>query len=189
MFEMRTDTQAEDIINLLVEDPLRQAKGRYLAEHKPAALELLIEKMDLVTERGKIACDGERGRARADQGHLLSIWRKWPLGHVRKRIFTIIGRNTLESANSNGLLVDPPAPTGGLARPVTSTPENTGKHIGIPVDHVCLGIAPFGDQTNILRHRRMGWTCILAVHHLVEILGIFYVSWFQKGRSLNAENS
>jgi hypothetical protein len=91
-------------------------------------------------------------------------------------VVLIVSGDTLQTAYSNRFLVDTPTPAGGFARTVASPAEYPGKHIGIPVDHIRLGIATLGDQPYILRHRRVGRTGVLAVHHLVEVLGIFDVS-------------
>ena len=73
MFEMRVNAEVENVINFFIEHRFRQAKRRDLAEHKTAALVLLVKEMNLVTERGQIARDGQRSRAGADQRDFFAV--------------------------------------------------------------------------------------------------------------------
>src|SRR6185437_14293188 len=89
----------------------------------------------------------------------------------------LVGGDALEPANGYrlGFLGDflhtaPPA--GRLAGPVAGAPEHTGKDVGMPVDHIGVGITPRRDQPDIFRHRRVGWTGPLAIDDLVEVSGI-----------------
>src|SRR6185312_5178922 len=77
-----------------------------------------------------------------------------------------------QPADRHRLLLDPSAPAGRLARTVAGAPENSREHVRLPIDHVGVGIALRRDQPDIFRHRRMGRTGPLAIHHLVEIFGI-----------------
>ncbi len=91
MLEMRVDPQVEDVIYFFVEHGFRQAKRRDLAEHKAAALELLVKQMDLVTERRQIACDGQRSGPGADQRDLFAVRRKRRLRHKVLDLAFIVG--------------------------------------------------------------------------------------------------
>ena len=53
-------------------------------------------------------------------------------------------------------LLDAAAPAGGLARTVASAPEDPGKHVRFPVDHVGVAVAARGDQADVFGDRRMG---------------------------------
>ena len=73
MFEMSMDTEPKDVVNFLVEHAFGQTKRRDLAQHKPAAFVLLVEKVDLVTERCEVARDGQRSGPGADQRDLFAV--------------------------------------------------------------------------------------------------------------------
>ena len=90
----------------------------------------------------------------------------------------IIGGDTFQSTDRNRLFVNASAPTSRLAWAVACSAEDPGKHIGIPVDHVRLGVSPSGDQADVFGNRRMRGARVLAVDDLMKILGILYVSWF-----------
>ena len=76
---------------------------------------------------------------------------------------------------ATGSCSTPSAPASRLARPVAGAPQHAGKHIGMPVDHVGVGVTPRRDQPDIFRHGRVRRTCPLAVHDLVKVIRILGV--------------
>ena len=62
------------------------------------------------------------------------------------------------------------APARWFARPVAGTAEDSGKHVGFPVDHVGVAVAARCDQPDVFRNRSMSRTGPLAIHDLVEVV-------------------
>ncbi len=169
----------EDVVHFLVQHRQRQAERRYLAAHHAAAGELVVVDVDAVTQRREVAGHGERGRTSADQRNTLAVFRLGTFGMRSVISILVVGGDALEAADRHRLLLHPAAPTGGFAGSVAGAPENARKHVGVPVDHVGVGVALRGDQADVLRHRRVRRTGVLAVDYLVEILGIVDVGGFQ----------
>jgi hypothetical protein len=140
--------------------------------------------MDLIAKRSKIACDRKRCGSGADKGDLFAVRFERPLWHQALNVAFIIGGDTLEAADRDGLLFDAAAAAGRLARAVAGSAKDAGKHVGIPVDHVRLGVAAFGDEANVLGNRRVRRACVLAVDYLVEIFRISDVGGFHLVRPL-----
>src|SRR5215217_1625009 len=61
------------------------------------------------------------------------------------------------------------AAAGRLARSVAGPPENPREDVGLPVDHVGIGVPPLGDQADVFWNRRMGRAGPLAIYDLVEV--------------------
>ena len=66
------DAQRPDLVELLVEQVGRQAVGRNAVAQHPAGLLLLLEDLDLVTERAQVVGSGETGRTGADDADPLA---------------------------------------------------------------------------------------------------------------------
>jgi hypothetical protein len=61
---------------------------------------------------------------------------------------------------------------GRLARAIAGATEDPGKHVGSPVDHIGVGVAPCRDQPDVFGNRRMRRARPLAIHHLVKVVRI-----------------
>src|ERR1700738_3749559 len=93
-------------------------------------------------------------------------------------VVLLVGGDTLQAADRYRFgfdvpafaLLHAPAATCRLTRPVTSAAENSGKDIGLPVDHVGVAVTPGGDQPNVFGHRSMGRTRPLAINDLVKVI-------------------
>ena len=142
--------------------------GDLRADHA-ARLRILVEHHAMITERREVTRDGERGGAAADQRDALAVFLRRRLGQPRADIVLVIGGDALQAADRHRLVLDAHAPAGRLARPVTGAAENSRKHVGVPVDHVGVGIAARGDQPDIFRDGRMRRASPLAIHDLVEV--------------------
>src|SRR5262249_33603539 len=70
------------------------------------------------------------------------------------------------------LLLDAAAPASRLARPVAGAPEDSRKHVGLPIDHVGVAIATRRDQPDVFRDWGVCRTSPLAIHDLVEVVRI-----------------
>src|SRR5258706_1695388 len=90
-----------------------------------------------------------------------------------------VGGHPFEPANGHGFVsLQPPAPAGGLAGTVTGAPQDAGKDVGLPVQHVGVGVAPLGNHPDILRHVRVRRAGPLAIDNLMEVIGISGIGGF-----------
>ena len=167
--EVHHGAEAGDVADFLVDHFFGQAEARDLAADHAAGLLVAVEDVDLVAERREIARDGQRGRAGADAGDLLAVLRRraWAGGGD---IVLVVGRDAFQAADRDRLLFHAAAPAGGLARTIAGAPEDSREHVGLPIDHVGVGVAPGGDQADVFGHRRVGGTRPLAIDNLVEIV-------------------
>ena len=139
---------------------------------KPPPRGLAVEDVDLVAERREVAGHGQAGRAGADAGDALAVARLGDRRQQRAHLALVVGGDALEAADRDRLLLDAAAPAGGLAGAVAGAAEDAGEDVGVPVDHVGVGVPAGRDQPDVFRHRRMGGARPLAVHDLVEVVGI-----------------
>src|SRR6185437_16083126 len=82
----------------------------------------------------------------------------------------VVGGDPLQATNCNRFRLDSPAPAGRLAGAIARPSEYPRKDVGLPVDHVGVGISPFGDQPDVLRHRCVRRARPLTIDDLVEVL-------------------
>jgi rhodanese-related sulfurtransferase len=92
----------------------------------------------------------------------------------------VVGGDALQAADRDRLLalaavrrfvLDAAAPTRRFAGAVAGAPEDAGKDVRHPVDHVGLAVAAGGDQANVFGNGRVGRACPLAIDDFVEIVG------------------
>ena len=95
----------------------------------------------------------------------------------------VVGRDALQPADRDRLLLDPAAAAGRLARAVAGAAENAGKDVRFPVDRPGLAEAAVGDQPDVFRHRRVRRAGPLAIDNLMKIVGITDVGRLQLGFS------
>ena len=68
--------------------------------------------------------------------------------------------------------LDAAAPARRLARPVAGASEDSRKHVRLPIDHVGVAVAAFGDQPDVFGHGRVSRAGPLAVDDFVEVVRI-----------------
>ena len=173
--EMTLNAHVEDQVHLLLQHVRRQPESGNLAAHHAAARRILLEQMHLVTERQQVPRHRQRRRPRPQERDALAVLGGGHPGHVRPDVALVVGRHSLEPTNGNRLLLSAHPAAGGLAGPVAGAAENAGKDVAVPVEHVGFGVALLGDQANVLRHGGVRRASPLAVHHLVEVVGILDV--------------
>jgi hypothetical protein len=190
------DTELGDVADLLVDDLLGQPETRHLAAHEAAGLDLAVEHRDGVALGGQIARHGERGRPGADAGHPLALALLGRRGHQRAHALALeVGGDALQAADRHRLglgevfLFDPAAPAGRLAGPVAGAPEDAGEDVAHPVHQIGLVEAALADQADVLRHRGVGRTGPLAIHHAVEVIRIVDVCGLHAQGSGNSVRS
>ena len=159
-----------NVAAFFVDDGIRQAEFWNLRADHAARFRILVEDHAMVAKRGKIAGDGERGRAAADQGYAFAIFLGCGLWQTVANVVFVVGRDSFQAANSHRLLLYACAPARWLAGAVARATENSRKDIRAPVDHVRVGIPAVCNQTDIFRDGRMCRASPLAVHHLVEVV-------------------
>src|SRR4051812_10658270 len=115
MFEVSVDAEIENIIDLFVENPLRQAKGGYLAQHEPAAFVLFIEQVQLIPERCQVSRNRQACRPGPDQSNLTPVRFERGLRHEMFNVVLVIGSDPFETADGNRLFIHTSAATGRLA--------------------------------------------------------------------------
>src|SRR5205814_1529523 len=118
----------------------------------------------------EIACDGQRGRAGADQRDALAVLLLRDGRQISANVALVVGGDPLQPADRHRLGFDPAAAAGRFARPVAGAAEDAGKDIRLPVDSPGFAIALLGDQPDVFRHRRVCRTGPLAIDDLVEIV-------------------
>ena len=166
------DAEIEDVVALLVDHLVGQAELRDLRAHHAAGAEVAVEHDAFVAHRREIARDGERGGARADQRDALAVALalRDRLRQPRRDVFLVVGGDALQPADRDRLLLDAAAPAGRLARAVAGAPEDPGKHVGLPVDHVGVAVAARRDQPDVFGNRRVRGAGPLAIDDLMKIV-------------------
>ena len=179
MVEVGVYTHIEDVAGLFVEYRLGQAKGRDLRTHHATGFVPFVVQVYLVAQGCQVAGYGQGGRATADQRYLFAVAVHRHLRHARRNFALVVGRYTLEAADSHRLLrlVEPAAPAGGLTGSVAGATQNAGEYVGLPVDHIGVSIPAGCNQPYIFRYRGMRGAGVLAVDYLVEIFRIPNVCW------------
>src|SRR5262245_43065719 len=163
-------SKVKNVAAFLIDHGIRQSEFRNLRADHAARFRILIENHAVISERGKVASDSERGRAAADQRDPLAVlFYRW-LGQALAYVVFIVGRDSFQAADRHRLLLYADTPAGRLARAVAGAPQNSGKNIGTPVDHVGVGVTPLCDQADIFGNRGVRGTGPLAVHDLVEVI-------------------
>src|SRR6266446_1793792 len=179
------DPQIEDVAHLLVDHLERQAEARDLRPDHAAGARILVEDGDLVAERSEVARHGERGRAGADAGDLLAV-RFAFLGKPWADVVLVVGGHSFQTADRDRLglgvvlFLDAAAAARGLARPVARAPEDAGKHVRFPVDHVGVGVTPCCNQPDVFGNGSVGGTGPLAIDNFMEVVGILDVCRLQR---------
>ena len=136
----------------------------------PPALRILIEHHAVIAERRQVARDRERGGAAAHQRDALAVLDGRRLGQPVADIVLVVGGDALQAADRDRLFLDAAAPAGRLARPVAGAPEDSGKHVRLPIDHVGVAVAACGDQPDVFGDGRVCRTGPLTIHDLVEVV-------------------
>ena len=114
--EAGLDAEIEDAVDLLVDHRFGQAEARDLRAHHAAALGVAVEHHAVIAERRQIARDGQRGRAGADQRDALAVLLRRGWRQIAADVALVVGRDALQPADRDRLLLDPAAAAGRLAR-------------------------------------------------------------------------
>ena len=178
-----------DVAHFLVDHQFGETEVRDLGADEAAQLGILVVDHDLIAQHGEIARHGERGGAAADAGDALAVLLR-RLGHAGLDAVVVleIGGDALEAADRDrlllavhqGLVLDPAASAGRLAGAVAGAAEDSREDVGLPVDHVGVGISPVGDQPDVLGDRGVGGAGPLAVDDLVEVIRILDIGRLQQ---------
>src|SRR5690606_20953354 len=112
---------------------------------------------------------------------LFAVRRKGPLRHQMLYFALIVCGDPLEPTDGDRFLFHTAAATGGFARTVARPAQNAGKNVGVPIDHIGLGVAALGDQSYVLGYGCMCRAGVLAIDYLMEVFGIVNIGRFQLG--------
>src|SRR5205814_8996539 len=140
--------EIEDVVALLVDHLVGEAKFWDLRAHHAARAEVAVEHDAFVAHRREIARNGQRRGPCADQRDTLAVLFLDLLRQALANVFLVVRRDPLQPADRHGILLDPAAPAGWFARPVAGAPEDSGKYVGLPIDHVGVAVAALRDQAN-----------------------------------------
>src|SRR5262245_468755 len=171
------DAQIEDVAHFLVDDLHRQAEARNLRPDHAASAGVLVEHGDVIAERREVASHGERCGAGADAGDALAVSLLRLGGQPVADVFLVVGGDALQPADRDRLgffgiaLFDATAAARGIAGPGKGASENSGKHYGVPVDHVGIAVATRGDQPDIFGDWSVGRAGPLAIDDFMEVVG------------------
>jgi hypothetical protein len=192
------DTEPENIARLLVDDFFRQAELRDLGAHHAAGAGVAVVDHHFIAERCEVARDGERGGAGADAGDAPAILL---LGRLRQQaadVLLVVGGDSLQPADGDRLLaavavrrflLDAAAPARRFAGAVARSPEDAGKDVRHPIDHVGVAVAAGGDQADVLGDGSVGGAGPLAINDFVEVVGRGDVGGLQDERILSWNES
>ncbi len=169
------DATIEDHRDLLVQHLARQAERRHVRAHQPARLGVTLEDHDLVAQRREIVRHRQRGRPGADAGDAFPVLFRGNRGKEAADIVAQVGRDTLQPADRDRLLIDARPPACRLAGAIAGASEDSRKHVAVAVQQIRFGVLPLGDQPDVLRHIRVGRTGPLTIDHLVEVTRVFDV--------------
>ena len=134
--------------------------------------------MHFVSEGQQIPSNRQRGRPGTNQGNTLAIFFGGHMGQVRSDIPFVVRCSAFEATNRHRRFLGANTPTGRLARTITRSPQYTGKHIGVPIEHVGFGITLLRNQADVLRNRRVCRTGVLAIDYFVKVVWIKNICWF-----------
>jgi hypothetical protein len=164
-------------IHFLVQHRFGQAEFGDLGAHHAAGIGIAVIQHDFIAQRQQVARHGQRSWPGANQRHALAVLLRRGRGHARLHIILVVGSDPLEAADGNrlGLLgdfFDAATAAGRFARTVAGAAQHAGKHVGMPVDHIGVGITPRRYHADIFGNRGVGGAGPLAVHDFVEVVGI-----------------
>src|SRR5690606_32928868 len=134
---MSVNSHIGDVIDLLIQDAFGQAERWNLRTHHSTPFVPFIEKMDFIPFRGQVAGDGEGRWSSTDKSHFFAIFNGWCSGHQGFDFSFVVRGHPFEAADGYRffILLDSSTPARWFTGPVTGTTQDTGKHIGFPVDH------------------------------------------------------
>ncbi len=162
----------ERVADLLVDHFVGQAEFRDLAAHHAAGARIGIEHDNLVADRRQIARDRQRRRPRPDAGDPLAVPRRRRLRQQGLDVLLPVGRDPLQPADGDRLLLEASPPAGGLARAVAGAAEDAGKDVRLPVDQIGAVMVALRDPADVFRDRRVSRAGPLAVDDLMVIVRI-----------------
>src|SRR5580698_6462387 len=164
------DAEIENVIAFLVDHAFRKTEFRNLRTHHAAGFWILIEHDAFIAHRGKVPCHSERGRATAHERDALAVLLFDGLRHPVLDVTLEIGGDALQAADRDGLSLDASAAACGLTWAIAGAPENSRKHVGVPVDHVGVAVTPRRDQPDVFRNWRMRRTGPLTIYDFMEVV-------------------
>ena len=98
--------------------------------------------------------------------------------HAMLDVVLEVGGDALQAADRDRRFLDAAAAAGRLARTVAGASQNSGKHVRLPIDHVGVAIAAFGDQADVFGNGGVRGTGPLAIDHFVKVVGRRDISRF-----------
>jgi hypothetical protein len=83
-----------------------------------------------------------------------------------------VSGDAFQAADGDGFGVQTSAATGRLTRPITGSAEYGRENVGLPIQHVSIGISSLRNEPDVFRNIGVGGTSPLAIHYFVEVVRI-----------------
>src|SRR5260370_14290367 len=126
----KLNPEIEDVIALLVDNGFRQAESRDLRADHAARFRILVEHNAVIAERRQVSRDRQRCGSAAHKGDALAVLDRRGAGQAVADVVFVVGGDALEATDRDGLPFHADTPAGWFARPIASTPEDSGKYVG-----------------------------------------------------------
>src|SRR5204862_5737263 len=101
----KLDAQIQDVTDFFIDHRFGQTEFGNLAADHAARLRVAIEYGDLVTQWRQVTRHGERGRPGSDASDALAIVRLRRLGQEMPDVVLVVGRDALQAADGDRLLL------------------------------------------------------------------------------------
>jgi len=122
---------------------------------------------------------GQAGRAGPDAGDGLAVPHRIGRRHAAVQLALVVGGGALEAADGDRFFLDAAAAAGRLARTVAGPPEDSREDVGLPVDHIGVGVPTLGDHPDVFGDRGMGRTGPLTIDHFMKVIRRLDIRRFQ----------
>jgi len=106
--------------------------------------------------------------ARADQRDSFTVLRLGRLRQTRAHVAAVVGRDALQAADRDGLLLHPATSARGLARAIANTAEDRRENVRLAIQQIGVVEAAESDQPDVLGHVGMRGAGPLAIDDTVE---------------------
>src|SRR5882757_6254177 len=81
-----------------------------------------------------------------------------------------VGGDALQPADRNRCFLDASAAARRLAGTVAGSPQDSGEHVRLPIDHVGVAITPLSNQPDVLGNGCVCGTGPLAIDYFMKVI-------------------
>jgi hypothetical protein len=169
------DAHVQDDLGLFVEHSSGQAEFGNVRAHETAGYAVLLEDHDFVTERHEVVGDGERRGPRPDASNALAVLFAGNDGQSVSDVVSQVRGDALEATDRDGAAVDAVAPTGRFARSVTGPAQDSGKDVGLTIEHVRVSEFALGNHAQVPGNIGVRGAGPLTIDDLVVVTRVLVV--------------